>query len=101
LHASGAQLSNLRGERRWTAAVLHPGVVETVVQATKAAKQSHSAAASAKVMLRGPDYGGGEEEEEEEEEEGRSGWRLTHLTTDESAGAMGHAIAGGRTGFED
>lgn len=54
VHASGAQLGNLRGERRWTAAVLHPGVVETVVQATKAAKQSHSAAASVWVMLRGP-----------------------------------------------
>jgi hypothetical protein len=78
------------------AAVLHPGVVETVVQTTKAAKQSHSAAASVWVMLRGPGCGGGEEEEEE----GRSGQTLTHLTTDETVGAMGHAITGGRTGFE-
>jgi hypothetical protein len=92
LHASGARLGNLRGERRWTAAVLHPGVVETVVRTTKAAKQSHSAAASVWVMLRGPGCGRGEE--------GRSGRTLTHLTTDGSAGAMGHAMAGGRSGFE-
>jgi hypothetical protein len=51
---SGAQLGNLRGERQWTAAVLHPSAVETVVQTTNAAKQSHSAAASLWVMLCGP-----------------------------------------------
>lgn len=39
--------------RRWTAAVQHPGVKETVVQATKAAKPSHSAAAALWDMLCG------------------------------------------------
>jgi hypothetical protein len=43
---SGLKVSCMRvahrqvtSERRWTAAVLHPGVVELVVQATKAAKR--------------------------------------------------------------
>lgn len=41
MHECGAQVGDLRGERRGTAAVLHPGAVETVVRSTKAAKQSH------------------------------------------------------------
>jgi hypothetical protein len=72
---------------------LHSGAVDSVTQATKAAKQWHSRAASVWEIL----CGQAEAVERKEKTEGRSGRVLTHLGTDESAVAFGHAALGRET----
>jgi len=53
--------------------------VESVVQATKAAKQSHSTATSVRGIIRGQAEASGVVVEKKEGSKGRSGRALTHL----------------------